>query len=139
MATRIAVITGTARRLGIGRAIARRFVHSGYNVIGIDKIAAEGLDKEESVFTTHYVHHTCDVSSPADVSMIWAAATTTFPSKNGGDLQLSCLVNNAAIADPYMPPQSDPQARLDRWKLVLDVNLTGKIQIYKIMIFPAPA
>ena len=35
---RVAVVTGTARPHGIGRAVARRFIRQGYNVLGVDKL-----------------------------------------------------------------------------------------------------
>lgn len=37
-ALRVAVITGTARPHGIGRACARAFVRAGYRVLGVDKL-----------------------------------------------------------------------------------------------------
>lgn len=37
-ALRVAVVTGTARPHGIGRACARAFVRAGYRVLGVDKL-----------------------------------------------------------------------------------------------------
>ena len=42
---RTAVVTGTARPHGIGRATARAFVKAGYQVLGVDKLKLQDADK----------------------------------------------------------------------------------------------
>lgn len=123
MAVKLAVVSGTALPLGIGRAIARSFIRNGFNILGVDNQAAEGLAAEDSHFNSNYIHHCCDVSSYDQVSEIWAAAAAALG--GNGDLQLHCLVNNAALVYPVMA-EGDPLVRYNIFKTVLDVNLTGK-------------
>ena len=129
MSVKVAVVTGTAKPLAIGRAVARSLIHSlGYKVLGIDALDAVKLDEEDPAFKKNYVHHVCDISCPEQVSKIWSAAEKAFGGGGSTDpssLELACIVNNAAIADPYMPLQ-DKDARLAQWKSVIDINLTGK-------------
>jgi NAD(P)-dependent dehydrogenase (short-subunit alcohol dehydrogenase family) len=43
-AARTAVVTGTARPTGIGRACARAFIKAGYNVLGVDKVRLQDAE-----------------------------------------------------------------------------------------------
>jgi NAD(P)-dependent dehydrogenase (short-subunit alcohol dehydrogenase family) len=141
MRVKIAVVTGTAKQFGIGRAIARSLVRSSdYKVVGVDSQDAEKLDQEDPAFSTNYIYHRCDVSSAEQVSKIWELAKTAFGGSGGGSgdhssLELACVVNNAAIADPSMPV-GDPNARSLHWKKVIDVNLTGTSPF--LSCFPSP-
>jgi len=131
MSVKIAVVTGTGKALGIGRAIARSLISSlNYKVVGIDIGNAERLDEEDPKFKTQYIHYKCDVSSAEQVSKIWDSAENAFGTSggNGSSLDLACIVNNAAIADPGMPV-GDANARILRWKSVIGVNLTGKLTL----------
>lgn len=123
----VAVVTGTARAGGIGRAVARAFVDGRIKVVGVDVAPAEALDAEDPEFAASYCHHICDISSEAQVATVWGRAAAAFGSGAAdAPLELRALVNNAAIVDPTMPPESDPIARIKRWRSVLDVNLTGE-------------
>lgn len=133
MCVKIAVVTGTAKPLGIGRAIARALISSlNYKIVGIDIENAERLDEEDLAFKAQYTHHKCDVSSAEQVSKIWDSVEKAFDGGGGGgrgtgsSLELSCIINNAGIADPDMPV-GDTNARISRWKSVVGVNLTGKL------------
>ncbi|KAH7623756.1 putative oxidoreductase [Nannochloris sp. 'desiccata'] len=131
MSVKIAVVTGTAKPLGIGRAIARALISSlNYKIVGIDIENAERLDEEDLAFKAQYTHHKCDVSSAEQVSKIWDSVEKAFDGGGGGgrgtgsSLELSCIINNAGIADPDMPV-GDTNARISRWKSVVGVNLTA--------------
>ncbi|KAL4522666.1 hypothetical protein Ndes2437A_g07426 [Nannochloris sp. 'desiccata'] len=140
MSVKIAVVTGTAKPLGIGRAIARALISSlNYKIVGIDIENAERLDEEDLAFKAQYTHHKCDVSSAEQVSKIWDSVEKAFDGGGGGgrgtgsSLELSCIINNAGIADPDMPV-GDTNARISRWKSVVGVNLTGPFLVCEALL-----
>ena len=117
---KLAVVTGTAKAYGIGRSISRSLLNNGYFVAGIDSLPAQDLENEHKNFKHRCKHYIIDVSQPQQVETIWPSIVGDFPSVD----TLSCLVNNAAIADPAMP--TDSIERIKQWNRVLGVNLTGK-------------
>lgn len=64
---------------------------------------------------------------------MWPACQAAF-----GCTGLDLLVNNAGIADPYMP-DGPPRARLERWRRFLDVNLTGAFLLSEALLPHMPA
>ncbi|MFK7792219.1 MAG: SDR family NAD(P)-dependent oxidoreductase [Devosiaceae bacterium] len=108
-----AIVTGGA--LGIGSAIAERFVEEGMKVIIADIDDAAGHDLEErlsTIGTAKYVH--CDVSDRLDVRNLLAKSTDAYG-------EIDVLVANAGIvhtADFLEVEEAD----FDR---VLGVNLKG--------------
>ena len=110
---KVAVVTGAAR--GIGLAITRRLLASGYAVslwdvdgetLGATAASIEARDRILPI--------TCDVSQPADV----ATATAEVEQRWG---RLDVLVNNAGIAifKPVL------ETTFDDWTRVLATNLNG--------------
>jgi NAD(P)-dependent dehydrogenase (short-subunit alcohol dehydrogenase family) len=109
---RIAVVTGAGS--GLGRSIAIGLAKAGAMValVDIDKEAAEETVEKIRNFQTMVVG--CDVTNEADVQRAFAAVL-----ENWGGLDI--LVNAAGVAPAYalvdMPA--------DKWRLALEVNLTG--------------
>jgi NAD(P)-dependent dehydrogenase (short-subunit alcohol dehydrogenase family) len=112
-ASKVAVVTGAAR--GIGLATAKRFLAEGWRVALVD-IEAEllvevvkTLGPAQSVFG-----QPCDVAGPADVAAAFAAIARHFG-------RVDALVNNAGTA--VFKPILDTTP--EEWARVIDVNLTG--------------
>lgn len=117
MAAKTAVVTGTARPHGIGRACARAFVRAGYRVLGIDRLRLQDGEPDEAL-GQHYAHLVLDIGSSAEVGFVPREV-----SKHFGAPEIHVLVNNAGIADPHMP--DTPEAAVAHWRRVIDTNLTG--------------
>ncbi len=99
------LVTGAAR--GIGRAIARRFVAEGWEVVGLDH-DAETL--REAAEAEGFAPLRCDLADPAAIEAACASVG-----------RLDALVNNAATSagdDPLALP-------LEAWERVIAVNLTA--------------
>ncbi|MGQ4599667.1 glucose 1-dehydrogenase [Nocardia sp. R6R-6] len=105
--TPVAVVTGAGR--GIGAAIARRLHRDGYHVVvaDLDSAAAEHVADE--------VHGT---AAPLDITDNVAAArlSASLP-------RVDVLVNNAGI----FPPDPIATVAPDRFRKVMDVNVTGTL------------
>lgn len=109
---RIAVVTGAGS--GLGKSIAIGLAKAGAMValVDIDKKEIEETARKNQNFQMMAVK--CDVTDESDV---YKAFDTVLENWGGLDI----LVNAAGIAPPYglvnMPA--------DKWRLALDVNLTG--------------
>ena len=108
--TKVAVITGAAR--GIGLATARRFIDEGWQ-IGLLDIDGEALEKSTANFESA-VAVTCDVAVPKQVKTAIDRIITSFG-------RIDALVNNAgtAVFKPLL------ETKIEEWQRVIDVNLTG--------------
>jgi meso-butanediol dehydrogenase / (S,S)-butanediol dehydrogenase / diacetyl reductase len=111
-ATKVAVITGGAR--GIGLAIGQNFLAKGYNValLDIDKKTLAKTKAElnsSSVLTLQ-----CDVSKPEQVREAISKVAATFG-------RIDALVNNAGVAifKPIL------EVTWKDWRSVMDTNLDG--------------
>jgi len=113
--TKVAVITGGAR--GIGLALARAFVRKEYAVVitGRDQgrlaAAAEELRKGKREVTAL----PCDVRDAGSVEKLFAAIREQYSS-------IDVLVNNAGVAHGLAPVEG---LSVDTWQEVIDTNLTG--------------
>lgn len=111
--SRVAVITGAARGIGLG--IARWFLGRGLRVALLDidaatlEHAASQLDPQERVLAIH-----CDVSDPAQVQKAIARVDHAFG-------RIDALVNNAGVA--IFKPVVDTS--FDEWRTVMATNLDG--------------
>ena len=112
---KIAVITGAGS--GIGRATAHALLEAGWSVVLAGRRAAQ-LDetiKEAGARGSHARAVPTDITNPADVRALFAAARDTFG-------RLDVLFNNAGISTKAIPLED---LTFEQWKAVVDTNLTG--------------
>ncbi len=115
MAEKVAIVTGAGS--GIGKHSALALMREGYAVVLagrrlelLEAVAAEGRGLGGSALAVQ-----CDVRDPASVKNLFARTRETFG-------RLDLLFNNAGIGAPAMPLED---LNLDRWRAVVDTNLTG--------------
>src|SRR5690606_14393400 len=111
---RTAIVTGGSR--GLGKEMAEALAEAGAKLMLCAR-RPEWLDEtvaeiEGRGFTVEGL--VCDVSAPNEVQRLVDAAVAKFGS-------VDILVNNAGISWGAMPEEMP----FDKWKKVLDVNLTG--------------
>lgn len=115
MAERVAVVTGAGS--GIGRASALALQAEGYHVAVAGRRAAE-LEKTAEMAKAgggRILPVPTDVSDPASVAALFAKVKSEFG-------RLDLLFNNAGMGAPPVPLEDLP---MEKWKQVVDVNLTG--------------
>lgn len=115
LAGKVAVVTGAAR--GLGAAIVTRFLNEGATVHLADIADAEGIACVKQLAATgapaHY-HH-LDVTDEAQ----WQSTLGEIAAAQG---RIDILVNNAAIAMPFVPVE---ERHADEWDRVMAVNAKG--------------
>ena len=105
------LVTGGAR--GIGEAVARAFVKNGGRALLADVDAERG--RALALEIGHgAVFQPCDVRNPADCETAVQRAVAAFGT-------IDCLVNSAI----KMAPAPLADLKLDDWRTVIDVGLTG--------------
>lgn len=121
-----ALITGVARSAGIGHSCAKAFLRSGYRVVGLD---VANPDKPlQSSLSTPYHFLQLDLTNASHIMCIRDQLDSI------GVGQVNVLINNAGIANPYMP--TDPAARVESWQTYIAVNLTGKLVYNRLDCIP---
>ncbi len=131
LAGKVAVITGSGRRHGLGEAIAKRLAAEGCRIVLSDigrprdpatdaahiGQTAEALEimREIEALGAQATYHDCDVRQPAEIESLADHATARF----GG---IDIWVNNAGIGYIMKPLLEVTEAD---WDAVLDVNLKG--------------
>jgi len=112
---RVAVITGSAR--GIGLASARWFLARGWRVVVLDKdaptLAAAAAELERDSPHRSMAQH-CDVSDPAQVNALVAKVEAAWG-------RIDALVNNAGVA-VFKPLVA---TSFEEWRYVMATNLDG--------------
>lgn len=126
---KIALITGSGRKKGIGYACALRLAEEGASVVVADlaETVDEDIYKEEmhnelkavaadiSALGSQSLAVEVDVTDPDSVQSMIDQVKTVFG-------RLDILVNNAGTA---MEPAPLVHTDLDAWRRTLDINLTG--------------
>jgi NAD(P)-dependent dehydrogenase (short-subunit alcohol dehydrogenase family) len=109
---KIAIVTGAGT--GVGRAAALALIKAGYAVVlagrrkdVLEKVAAEAAGESLVVPT--------DIADPAAIKALFAKTKETYG-------RLDLLFNNAGIGAPAVALEDLP---LEKWKAVVDTNLTG--------------
>ena len=126
---KVAVITGAARKRGLGFAIAKRLMADGASVIISDVKPMEAeLNESVSILRQEggrVLPVFCDVTSPEEVTALMDTAVKEL----GG---LHILVNNAGIIrDTLLMRMS-----IEDWDHVLDINLRGAFLCTKAALRP---
>lgn len=112
---RIAIVTGAGS--GIGKAVALGLAGAGYGLVlaGRRPEPLESVAAQARALGTDAHAVAADVADPDAVEQIFARVQAAFG-------RLDLLFNNAGLFAPGVPLDELP---LDRWKAVVDVNLTG--------------
>jgi len=111
--SKVIVITGAG--VGLGRALARRFVADGERVVLLGrtpaKIQAVATQLGEKALAIE-----CDVASPESVKSAFAQIKTAHP-------RIDVLINNAAVYQPFLVEEATD----DQIVKTIATNLTGAI------------
>ena len=115
MNTKVAIVTGAGS--GIGRSVALALLREGYSVALAGRrremldetigLAGEDAPRALAVVT--------DVADDASVDALFKATVDAFG-------RLDVLFNNAGIGAPAVPME---ELEVEKWRAVVDVNLTG--------------
>ena len=112
---KVALVTGAGT--GVGRAVTLALMREGYAVVLagrrkelLDAVAKEGAQTPGEALTV-----AADVADPVSIKALFAKAKDNYG-------RLDLLFNNAGIGAPAMPIEDLP---LDKWRAVVDTNLTG--------------
>src|SRR6516165_10105876 len=112
---KIAIVTGAGT--GVGRAAALALMKAGYVVAlagrradKLQEVAAEGVAAQGKSLAVE-----TDIADPASIKALFAKVMAAHG-------RLDLLFNNAGIGAPAMPLEDLP---LERWRAVVDTNLTG--------------
>lgn len=107
------VITGAG--VGLGRALARRFVKDGDSVVLLGRTAVK-VEAVAAELGERALAFGCDVSSPESVKAAFTAIARRHP-------RIDVLVNNAAVYEPFLIAEATDAQILD----AVATNLTGPI------------
>jgi NAD(P)-dependent dehydrogenase (short-subunit alcohol dehydrogenase family) len=112
---KVAIVTGAGT--GVGRAAALALMKVGYAVVlagrrkeMLEKVAGEGKSTNGASLVVP-----TDVADPASIKALFAKTREAYG-------RLDVLFNNAGIGAPAVPLEDLP---LDKWRAVVDTNLTG--------------
>ena len=111
---KIAIVTGAGS--GIGRASALALLREGWTVVlagrRADALAATAAAAPPGA---KHLAIATDVSDPAQVKQLFEQTRTTFG-------RLDLLFNNAGMGAPPVPLE---ELTIEKWRQVVDVNLSG--------------
>lgn len=124
---RVAIVTGANQ--GLGLAIARAYIQAGASIMMCARDAAllekAGTEVRSAAGASQVVlAQAADVSAPADVDRLMAAAFQAFP-------QVHILVNNAGV---YGPMGSIEEVDWQEWAKAISINLNGSALMYRAII-----
>lgn len=129
---KIALVTGAGS--GIGRASALALLREGYRVVlaGRHDDTLHETANLAGPLAAQALVIPADVSDPASVQALFQATTDEFG-------RLDVLFNNAGIGAPPVPLE---ELTIEKWKQVVDVNLTGAFlcirEAFRIMKTQSP-
>jgi NAD(P)-dependent dehydrogenase (short-subunit alcohol dehydrogenase family) len=129
---KVALVTGAGS--GIGKGVALAFLHEGYRVTlaGRRPEPLAETVREAGVPEGQALIVPTDVRDPAAVRAVFAKTKEAFG-------RLDVLFNNAGIGAPAVPLEELP---FERWKAVVDTNLTGSFlctqEAFRIMKTQSP-
>jgi NAD(P)-dependent dehydrogenase (short-subunit alcohol dehydrogenase family) len=124
---KVAIVTGAGT--GIGKAVAVALLQNGYAVVlaGRREELLQQAVRESAVSPDSALAVRTDVSDPDSVRRLFDRTREAFG-------RLDLLFNNAGINAPGVPLE---ELSLDKWRAVVDVNLTGAFlctqQAFRIM------
>jgi NAD(P)-dependent dehydrogenase (short-subunit alcohol dehydrogenase family) len=110
---KVAVVTGAGS--GIGKAVAQAFGRDGYAVVLAGR-RAEALETVARSIGSNALAVPTDVSDPASVAKLFAAATAKFG-------RVDVVFNNAGTGAPGTILLED--LTIEQWQNVVNVNLSG--------------
>ncbi|MCX7345753.1 MAG: SDR family NAD(P)-dependent oxidoreductase [Alphaproteobacteria bacterium] len=110
---KVAVVTGAGS--GIGKAVAQAFGHDGYAVVLAGR-RADALEAVARSIGAKALAVPTDVSDPASVAKLFAAATAKFG-------RVDVVFNNAGTGAPGTILLED--LTIEQWQNVVNVNLSG--------------
>ena len=113
---RTIAITGAGQ--GIGRACVFHFLEKGWRVAALDLDAEALAELVGEAPPERLMTIPCDVGSEREVAIAFEAISSWT-----AKAELACLVNNAAIANPYCGPLEELD--LADWQEWLDASLTA--------------
>ena len=121
---KVALVTGASQ--GLGRALALAYAKEGANLIISSRSAGslETVAKEASGSSVEVLAVPADLSRNEDVQKLVDAAVARFG-------KIDVLVNNAGLLGPRVRIEEYPE---DKWRSVLDANLTGPFLVSKAAI-----
>jgi NAD(P)-dependent dehydrogenase (short-subunit alcohol dehydrogenase family) len=137
---KVAVVTGVARTSGIGHAICSALLDHGHAVIGFDKFPLEkssNLPKHP-----HFRSNICRVDdNPGVLHELLHKSLGELGEKN-----VNVVVNNAGLANAYMPPQEENPSeneilhRLELFDNYISNNLRSAFLVTEVCepLFPDP-
>jgi NAD(P)-dependent dehydrogenase (short-subunit alcohol dehydrogenase family) len=113
---RVAVVTGSAARGGIGHALALGLAQQGASVVSADVDGSLARETAEEIIAAGHKSTCveCDIANPASVEALFAEVDRTFG-------RLDILVNNAGIGSHTHPED----LTLEEWHKVMEVDATG--------------
>lgn len=121
---KVALVTGASQ--GLGRALALAYAKEGANLV-ISSRSADSLEtvaEEASDSGVEVLAVPADLSRSEDVQKLVDAAVERFG-------KIDVLVNNAGLLGPRVRIEEYPE---DKWRSVLDANLTGPFLVSKAAI-----
>ncbi|GGA11345.1 oxidoreductase [Blastomonas marina] len=119
------LVTGAGN--GIGRAVLTHFHGLGWRVIGLDTDEEALAELRAALPQDSALLIACDVGVEDAVAKAFAQIGDWL-----GDDPLACLVNNAAIADPYCGPLED--LALTDWQRWIDACLTAAFLVSRAAV-----
>ncbi len=109
--SKVIVITGAG--VGLGRALARRFIADGDQVVVLGRTASK-VEAVAAELGRRAMAIGCDVASPVSVKAAFAAIATRHP-------RIDVLINNAAVYEPFLIAEASDEQILG----AVTTNLAG--------------